>query len=303
MQECFAEKKSDLFCTGKCRGLEKKDFRGYNNFMAAKKNFRVKFDAPVTLVFFMASFLVLVLDKFVFKSFALVESVFSSPGALAKNAAGAALVTEVFNFSSPGDYARLFLYVFGNPNFAQFFLASAFILPLGSLMEERYGSPAVALMMLVSAFVAGVLNACLLPRLLVGSGPVIFMLILLSSITSISKREISLSSVLIFLVCMGSQFHLCSINLNSYGGLNKFSVIQIFIQLAGGLAASLSGFLTAPKARRASAKTASEKNAESRLEEIDASSPRGQGLFTRAKKERESENKDSDTTVIGSINI
>lgn len=255
--------------------------------MASKKAFfRIKFSSPVTLAFTIVTFLVLVLDKFALKNFPLVQNLFSVPGALAKNMADAqkALGTAgmtVFNFSNPLHYLRLFLHVLGNGSWRGFLFSSAVILSLGPQMEERYGSASVALMLFVSAFVSGVLNACFLPQLMSGAVPFVLMLILLSSITSLSKNEIPLTTLLIFLVALSASF----LGIES---LNKISVLGIFAQLAGALAGSLAGFLTAPKARA----SASAKEKKDRLSEIDAGSPRRAARYD-----------DDETTVIGSINI
>ena len=175
----------------------------------------------------------------------------------------------------------------------------AFILPFGALMEERYGSPAVILMTALSSFVAGVLNACLLPQNLCGAASVALMLILLSSITSLAKNEIPLSSLLTLAICVSGNLYLSAID----GGLTRFAVIGLFVQLAGALAGSMAGFLTAPKARRSSAASKassassdSSQSASERLREIDEDSPRKKSFWGNKKA-------DDETTVIGSINI
>ena len=166
-------------------------------------------------------------------------------------------------------------------------------------MEERYGSPAVLLMTLLCSIVSGVLNACLLPQSMFGAASVAMMLILLSSITSIAKNEIHLSSLLTFIVCLTGNLYLSSLD----GGLTRFAVIGLFVQLAGALAGSMAGFLTAPKARRSSAASKasggssdSSQSASERLREIDEESPRKKSFWGNKKA-------DDETTVIGSINI
>ncbi|MBO7122778.1 MAG: rhomboid family intramembrane serine protease [Treponema sp.] len=252
--------------------------------MASKKKFKINFDACVSISFCVASLLIFFLDNFALKNYSLTQNIFSAPGA--KGAA------QAFNFSSPASYARLFLFVFGNQNFLQALFSCAFILPFGALMEERYGSPAVALMTSICAFVTGALNACLVPQALCGAASVALMLILLSSITSIAKNEIHLSSLLTLFLCLTGNLYLASMN----GGLDRLAVTSIFVQLAGALAGSMAGFLTAPKTRRtAAAASASSSNAE-RLQEIDNNSPRKKSFWGNKKA-------DDETTVIGSINI
>ena len=251
--------------------------------MASKKTFRINFDACVSISFCVAALLIFVLDAFALKNYSLVQNIFSAPGAKGAE--------QAFNFSSPANYARLVLFVFGNKNFLQVLFSCAFILPFGALMEERYGSPAVALMVAICAFVTGALNACLVPQSLCGAASVALMLILLSSITSIAKNEIHLSSLLTLLVCLAGNLYVCSQN----GGLDRMAVTSLFVQLAGALAGSMAGFLTAPKTRRA-ASTTSNSSAQDRLRQIDEESPRKKSFWGKKKT-------DDETTVIGSINI
>lgn len=252
--------------------------------MASKKKFKINFDACISISFCVASLLILFVDSFALKNYSLAQNVFSAPGAKGAE--------QAFNFSSPASYARLFLFVFGNKNFLQALFSCAFILPFGALMEERYGSPAVALMTAICAFVTGALNACLVPQALCGAASVALMLILLSSITSIAKNEIHLSSLLTLALCLGGNLYLMSME----GGLDRLSVTSLFVQLAGALAGSMAGFLTAPKTRRtAAAASASSSNAD-RLREIDEESPRKKSFWGK-------KTADDETTVIGSINI
>ena len=256
--------------------------------MASKKKFKVNYDACVSITFCVASLFVFLLDAFALKNFSLVQNIFSAPGAKGAE--------QAFNFSSPASYARLILFVFGNKNFLQMIFSLAFILPFGALMEERYGSPAVALMTAICAFVSGVLNACLVPQALCGAASVALMLILLSSITSLAKNEIHLSSLLTFILCLAGNLYLAALD----GGLNRLAAIGLFVQLAGALAGSMAGFLTAPKTRRAAsssgATSSSEKSTADRLREIDEDSPRKKSFWGKKKA-------DDETTVIGSINI
>lgn len=251
--------------------------------MASRKSFKINFDACVSISFCVAALVIFFIDNFALKNASLVQKFFSAPGA--KGA------PTPFNFSSPADYLRLFFFVFGSESFLQVLFSCAFILPFGALMEERYGSPAVAFMIVICAFVSGVLNACLVPQSLCGAASVAIMLILLSSITSIAKNEIHLSSLLTLALCLGGNLYLCA----QKNGLNRFGVISVFVQLAGALCASMAGFLTAPKTKRtASASSAS--SASERLKEIDNESPRKKSFWGNKKA-------DDETTVIGSINI
>ena len=165
--------------------------------MAGKKRnkIRITFNAPVTLCFALVCALVLAVD-YLTKGRA-VQTVFSSGGGKA--------CAVPFDFSSLFSYLRLFLHVFGSLNFTQFVSNFAFILLLGPMLEEKYGSPVLALMMAVTALVSGVVNACFGQGVLSGAGDIAFMMVLLSAFTSFSKNEIPLSFILVVVLYIGRE--------------------------------------------------------------------------------------------------
>lgn len=278
--------------------------------MGGKKSLALRYDAAVILTFCLVSFFVLVLDEFALKNSLIVQTFFSLPGTLSKSAAElSAQLSEtldkpvqnegVFNFQNPVHYLRLFFYLFGNKNLLQFLISFAFILPLGTQMEERYGSIAICVMILITTLVTGVLNACLIPAVLCGAGAVVFMLILLCAITSLSKNELPISAIMIFVLYMG-----CELYLN--GAMDNTKVVSIFAKLAGGLCGSMFGFLSAPKARRASpaknAGTVSSPNAKLGYNPEQTAAAR-KAFMERIQQERQKKKIDDETTVIGSVEI
>jgi len=239
-----------------------------------KKKFRfplkLKYNAPVTITFFLICAAILICNN-IFKDLNITEKFFSVPGS------SKSLVP--FDWHSPLDYIRLFTHVFGHSDFSHLIANFSFILLLGPLLEERYGSAILALMMSVTALVTGVLTACLIPTPLMGSSGIAFMMILLASFTSFAKHEVPLSFILILVLYLGKEVFIPG----------KATNIATYAHIAGGLCGSMFGFLTAPKTR---------KTKEARLKEIDESSPRNNTFNSNSKK-----NADNDETVIGSINI
>lgn len=198
--------------------------------MAKKIKLRISFNSPVILSYCILCTVILILDKS-FKSWNLIAKFFTVPGNF-KSA-------EPFNFKSVLDYIRLFTHIFGHTDWNHLAGNLIYILLIGPLLEERYGSAMICLMIFVTAFVTGVLNVCLIPSSLLGASGVAFMLIILSSFTSISKNEIPLSFILIFIIYLGSEIFLS----------DKKSNVSILAHIAGGLCGSMFGFLVAPKAK------------------------------------------------------
>lgn len=278
--------------------------------MGGKKSLALRYDAAVILTFCFVSFFVLVLDEFVLKNSFIVQKFFSLPGTLSKSAAALSeqlsealdkpIQNEgVFNFQNPIHYLRLFFYLFGNKNLLQFLISFAFILPLGTQMEERYGSAAIGVMVLVTTLVTGVLNACLIPATICGADAIVFMLIFLGAITSLSKNELPISALMIFALYTGCEFYF-------NGAINNAKLVAIFARLAGALCGSMFGFLTAPKTRRASStKSAGNSSASNSSGDYDTEKTAAarKSFMERLKQERQKKKFDDETTVIGSVEI
>ncbi|MCQ2600752.1 MAG: rhomboid family intramembrane serine protease [Treponema sp.] len=250
-----------------------------------KINLRITFNSPVILTFCLVCAVILLLDKTVLVSKNFIAGIFSVPGG-----SGAEVP---FNSKSVLDYIRLIIHVFGHADWTHLAGNLTFILLLGPLLEERYGSPMIALMMTVTAFVTGVLNACFMPTPLFGASGIAFMLIILASFTSISKNEVPLSFILVFIVFLGSEI---------FSGGDKTN-ISVVAHVAGGLCGSLFGFMIAPKAKNAkpSRKKKSESETEDvKLEEIDDKSVKKESWWNKKKTSKKSEDEEE---VLGTIEL
>lgn len=239
------------------------------------KKIRITYNAPWTLTFCLICALILVLDSTVLSGKNIMQTIFCVPGSPKSS--------MPFNLKSPFDYARIFLHIFGHENWSHFLGNFSFILLLGPLLEERYGTPSIILMSAVTALVTGVLNACFIPSPLMGSSGIAFMMILLSSFTTIQKNEIPISFILIFLLYIGKEF------INGASGIANAQNISTFAHIAGGICGSMFGFLVAPKERRNTQNVRATKNA--------------QLGNTKPTRSRFSKTSDEDETVIGSIEI
>lgn len=250
--------------------------------MAKKKfKFNFVFDSPVTISFSLLSVLLFVLNCLPIKG-TLDIKILSSP----TTSAG----PIPFMATQISSYLRLFLYAFGSQNFVGLLSNLLFLLMLGPVMEERYGSLVIGIMMAVSVLFSGVLNTCFCETSLQGCMPIIFMMIFLNSFMSFSKKKIPVSFLVIFV------FYI----VREVSGKTFSEIVGLIICITGGLCGSLFAFLTSPKARAEkksektskpiSSMTAEEKTAF--LEELDSQSPRNR---------KNKKNDDDDTTVIGTL--
>lgn len=200
-----------------------------------KKRWHITYNAPVTLTFALFCALILLTDSLLHHQ--LIPALFTAPGA-------------PFDYHSPLNFLRLLTHVFGHADWNHLLGNLAFILLLGPLMEERYGSPMLALMMTATALVTGVINACLIPAGLLGASGIVFMLIVLASLSTIEKGEIPISFIFIIAIYLGREL----------GGGAKAANVATVAHIVGGLCGSLFGFMIAPK-KRAAKKSGDEKTA------------------------------------------
>lgn len=178
---------------------------------------RITYNAPVTLSFALVSVAVLVIDSLTVS--ALTERIFSIGGSM--------------NWGSLVDYVRLFTHVIGHANWSHLLSNFAFILLLGPILEEKYGSTGVLVMMLVTALVTGLLNVLLFSTGLLGASGIVFMTILLVSFTNFRKGEIPLTFILIVALYLAREI---------IAAFQDDNISQ-FAHIAGGFCGSLFGFL------------------------------------------------------------
>lgn len=180
---------------------------------------RIRYNAPVTLTFALISSVVLLVNMFFIGN--LIPTFFAVPG------------SGSFDSRDILGYLRLFTHVIGHANWTHLLSNFAFILLLGPILEEKYGSGSLLLMMLATAFITGVLNVLLFPSGLLGASGIVFMMILLISFTNIRAGEIPLTFILILLLYLVREI-VTSFQTND---------ISEFAHIAGGFCGSLFGFL------------------------------------------------------------
>lgn len=245
--------------------------------MAKKSKFKIKFDSPVIIIFSLICLLIMALDTFVTKGY-LTTNIFLCPGNQATGSISA------FSLKNPMDYVKLFTHVFGSLGWNSLLVNMIFISLLGVILEERYGSIMIFVMITITSLVSGVLSCVLLPYFTTGCVSIVFMMILLSAITSLSKKQISVSWIIIFFLYLGFALYSRAESFQVKGFLKILeSNISTFIDLAAGLCGSLFGFLVRPKSEK-EPKVKKEKSTSSTYSSNSSSSS-------------------EDTTVIGSIEL
>ncbi len=134
-------------------------------------------------------------------------------------------------------YFRLFSHVIGHANWAHLVGNFSLILLIGPLLEEKYGSMFMLFMIMVTAFVTGVLNVMFFTTGLYGASGVVFMLILLSSLSRVKSGHIPLTFILVVVLFIGKEI------IDSF----RPDGISQFAHIAGGICGSVFGFLKREK--------------------------------------------------------
>jgi membrane associated rhomboid family serine protease len=143
-----------------------------------------------------------------------------------------------FQFDSVTSYLRLFTYIFGHADWTHLISNFAFILLLGPILEEKYGKRDLITMMGITAIATAVLYLILVAiglfdrDGLLGASGIVFMMILLSSMSNLKAGTIPLTFILIVILYVGREIY------NSFQPDN----ISQFGHIFGGICGSIFGF-------------------------------------------------------------
>lgn len=108
--------------------------------------------------------------------------------------------------SDPLTWLRMVCHVFGHADWNHLLNNMMYLLLLGPMLEEKYGSKDVLLVMLAAALLTGLINFIFFPRLmLLGASGIVFAMILLSSITRTRDGAIPVTFILVAALYIGQQ--------------------------------------------------------------------------------------------------
>lgn len=120
------------------------------------------------------------------------------------------LVFSVYRSSllHPLTWVRCVCHVFGHADWDHLLNNMMYVLLLGPMLEEKYGSSNILFVMLATALVTGVVNMLFFPHVaLLGASGIVFAFILLASITSSEAGTIPITFVLVALLYLGQQLY------------------------------------------------------------------------------------------------
>lgn len=182
------------------------------------KGKKLQYNAPAILTFVFACFLLCVIDSIF--GHGLRNSLFCVYGA---------------PLSDVGTWFRFFLHVLGHANWDHMIGNLLYILILGPLLEEKYGTLTILFIMGVTALATGLFAFIFTPgAMTMGASGIVFALILLSSFTEFREDSIPITFVLVAL------FYICQQIAGIFGGEGG---IAYGVHFVGGALGGAMGYL------------------------------------------------------------
>ena len=166
--------------------------------VSESKKRRVVFNAPATLGFVIACFVIFLIDLLTNSSLRMrFFSVYRS------------------SWSDPLTYFRFIGHVFGHGGWDHLVGNMLYILLLGPMLEEKHGSSTVLFLMGVTALVTGLFAFLTMPGTIsYGASGIVFAMILMSSFTEFRQGTVPLTFILVAVLYLGQQIY----NMVTVGG-------------------------------------------------------------------------------------
>lgn len=99
---------------------------------------------------------------------------------------------------NPLTYVRMVTHAIGHSNWKHFSSNFIYMLLIGPMIEEKYGTLNLLLMMVITAVVIAIINLLVSNKKILGASGIVFMLIVLSSFVNIEMGKIPITLILIF---------------------------------------------------------------------------------------------------------
>ncbi|WP_027437686.1 rhomboid family intramembrane serine protease [Lachnospira multipara] len=184
---------------------------------AGKKGISLGFNSPVVLAFSLISLCALFLNE------------------MTDGASNLALFSVYRSDIDFLFFVRLVGHVFGHTDWNHFYSNMMFFLLIGPVLEEKYGSFDLIVLMVITAVVSGLVSIIFMPTtVLLGSSGIVYMMVVLLSASSIKGKKIPLTLILILFMYVGAEV------------LNGFTTTDSISQLShviGGICGAIFGIV------------------------------------------------------------
>jgi len=137
-------------------------------------------------------------------------------------------------------YFSIFGHTLGHANMEHLIGNLSFILLLGPVVEKKYGSKLLLIMMLTTALATAIIHTMFFNTSLLGASGIVFMLIILTSLVDIKNKEIPLTFILVAIIFVGKEV---------LGTFNNDNISHT-AHIIGGAVGAIFGFLLAGKSKQ-----------------------------------------------------
>lgn len=192
--------------------------------MASNSLKKIQYNSPVVLTFVLLSLAVLVLDILT-----------------GGTTTGLLFCTYRTSPLDPLAYVRLFGHVLGHAGLQHYIGNMTLILVLGPMLEEKYGSKNLLFAIAITAVASALVHGLVSEGALLGASGIVFMMIMLSSLSGMKSGTIPLTLILVAVVYIGGEI--------IDGIMNQDSVSQL-THIVGGICGTAIGFALAKKKKR-----------------------------------------------------
>ena len=181
------------------------------------RKLKITFNAPVTLGFVLICFIATLLGSI-------------SGGKITQKV----FMTYHSSLTNPMTYFRFITYIFGHSGWEHFIGNASYLLLLGPMLEEKYGSKEWVEVIGMTAVVTGLMNYIFFWNTgLCGASGVVFAFIILASFTSFREGEIPLTFILAAVLFIGQQI---------YEGIMVRDNISNTAHITGGIVGAVIGY-------------------------------------------------------------
>lgn len=188
------------------------------------KKLKITFNAPITLGFVIICFIATLLG--VISNGTITQTLF---------------MTYHSSLTNPMTYLRFITHIFGHSGWSHFIGNASYLLLLGSMLEEKYGSKVLLEIMGITAVVTGLVNYIFFWNVgLCGASGVVFAFIILASFTGFKEGEIPLTFILVAIIFIGQQV---------YEGIAVQDNISNMAHIVGGIVGAIVGYLLNKKTK------------------------------------------------------
>ncbi|MBA3819643.1 MAG: rhomboid family intramembrane serine protease [Deltaproteobacteria bacterium] len=133
-------------------------------------------------------------------------------------------------------YAGLVSHILGHANWQHLLSNFMLILLIGPILEERFGSTALLVMIVATALVTGLIQVMFFNEMLIGASGIVFMMIVLASTANIRQGEIPLTFIAVVLIYVGGEL---------VRAVSNDDQVSQAAHIIGGITGGVFGFLSA----------------------------------------------------------